>query len=212
VRGGRYRTLQQSPQPTVYYPSTQDYLWRGHLLVRTAGDPAAALPAIVRTVNRVGDGAAILRKSSRELRASTLDRRLSESLTLDRLTTTLVAVCGLIALAMAGIGVSGVMTDAVQRRTREIGLRVALGARRAQVIRLVLGEVLYLAAAGLLTGGAAAVAAGHVARSFFHGLPSLAIGTLGAAAGALGLIVALAAWVPLHRALRVSPNIALRAE
>jgi putative ABC transport system permease protein len=163
------------------------------------------LDAIHTAVREVGEGADILR-------SSTLGTYLSESLVLDRLTTTLVGLCGVIALAMSSIGVYGVMADAVRRRTREIGLRVALGASRTRVMRLVFGEVLYLAAAGLLAGTAITVVSTHIAQSFVHGMPSLNISNFTAAAVALASVVAIASVLPLHRALRVNPNIALRAE
>ena len=205
VRSGRYRTLQQSPQPTVYFPSTQDYLWRGHLVVRTTRDPALLVDAIRRAVNGVGKGAT-------SLQTSTMEAHLSDVLALDRLTTTLVGLCGVIALAMSTIGVYGVMTDAVQRRTREIGLRVALGAGRTQVARLVFKDAVSLAAVGVLIGAAVALAVSYVARSFIHGMPSLDIVTLAGVSGALAIVIAVAAILPLRRALRVHPNIALRAE
>jgi putative ABC transport system permease protein len=212
VRSGRYRTLQQSPQPTVYYPSTQDYLWRGHLIIKTLRDPEGLLESIKSRVTSAGKGADILRDGSGTLQISTLSRHLSEVLSLDRMTTTLVGLCGLIALGMSSIGVYGVIADAVQRRTREIGLRIALGAGRTQVARLVLLEAVYLAAVGLLVGIGLAVALAYVARYFVHGMPTLHVSALAAAAGALALVIIVASLVPLRRALRVNPNIALRAE
>jgi hypothetical protein len=205
VRSGTYRTLQASPQPTVYFPSSQDYLWRGHLLIRATRPPATMLTSINRAVLEVGDGAEVLQ-------ISTLETYLSEALALDRLTTRLVGLCGLIALAMSTIGVYGVMTDAVQRRTREIGLRMALGAGRTQVVRLVFTEVLSLTAAGLLAGGLATFAMSHAARAFVYGVPSLDVGTVAIVSTALAIVIAVAAVVPLRRALRVNPNIALRTE
>ena len=205
VRSGRYRTLQAPPEPTVYYPMTQDYLYRGHLLARTSGDPALLMTAIAAAINEVADGAEVLH-------TSTLATYLSESLVLDRLATTLVGLCGIIALAMATIGVYGVMTDAVQRRTREIGLRMALGARRRHVVRLVFTEVIYLSAAGLLIGTLLTLAMSYVARAFLFGVPPLGVVTVVIVAAALGLVVTVAAIVPLRRALSVNPNLALRAE
>jgi putative ABC transport system permease protein len=128
------------------------------------------------------------------------------------LTTTLVGLCGLIALAMSSIGVYGVMADAVRRRTREIGLRMALGASRMRVMRLVFSEVLYLATAGLLAGTAATVVSTYLARSFVYGVPSLDLANFAAAAAALASVVGIASVLPLRRALGVNPNIALRAE
>jgi putative ABC transport system permease protein len=204
VRGGRYKTLQETPRPTVYYPATQDYLWRGHVVLRTRGDPAPLLPAIRGAASEVGDAAI--------LRTATLETHLAEVLPLDRLATTLVGLCGLIALAMSTIGMYGVMSDSVQRRTREIGLRVALGANRIQVARLVFREATSLSIAGLAVGAAGALFFGRVARHFVADIPPLAPLSVAAVAAALGLVMAVAAAVPLRRALRVSPIVALRHE
>jgi putative ABC transport system permease protein len=206
VRSGKYRTLQGSAQPTVYYPMTQDYLWRGHLLLRTSGDPAAVLKAIAAPAEEAAQGGGAV------LRTATLATYLSESLVLDRLTTILVGICGLIALAMSAIGAYGVMSDTVERRTREIGLRAALGAGRVQVVQLVFAQVVRLAAAGVVAGALAAHALTYIARSFVAIVPSLDLATAAVVSGALALVVAVAAIVPLQRALRVNPNIALRAE
>ena len=205
VRSGTYRTLQQPPHPTVFFHSSQDYLFRGHLVVRTGMDPALMLNALEKTAAGVGKGAVILQ-------ATTLERHLANALTLDRLTTTLVAVCGLMALAMSTIGVYGTMADAVERRTREIGLRLALGAGRFQVAKLITLEAVSLAGVGILVGLLAALALRQFAQAFLSSFPSLEVAAVAWAGGALGLAMSLAAVVPLRRALRVSPNIALRAE
>jgi ABC-type antimicrobial peptide transport system permease subunit len=121
-------------------------------------------------------------------------------------------LCGLIALGLSTIGVYGVMTESVQRRTREIGLRVALGASHLRVARLVFLEAAAPGAGGLLVGTVAALATARVARSFFHGMPSLDLTILAPALGALAATLAIAAVLPLRRALGVTPTIALRAE
>jgi len=100
----------------------------------------------------------------------------------------------------------------VHRRTREIGLRVALGAAPLRIAWLVLMEAAYPAAVGLLIGGVAAVVVGWLARAFIYGVPPVDVSAVTIVAAALVGIVALAAVVPLRRALRVHPNIALRAE
>jgi predicted permease len=205
VRTGRYRTLQSPPQPTVYFPMTQDYLYRGHLLVRTARDPAVVLEQLRASLNEAADGAALGR-------SSTLTKYLLESVALDRLATTLVGVCGVIALAMATIGVYGVMTDAVARRTREIGLRMALGAGWSHVVRLVFTEVLHLTVGGLMSGTLLTIGMTYVARRFLFAAPSLDVFTVLVVAVALVVVVIVAAVVPLRRALAVSPNVALRTD
>lgn len=205
VRSGRYRTLQQAPQPTVYYPSTQDYLWRGHLLVRTNRDPALLLDDIRGALTEAGRDAGVLR-------IATLATHMAESLSIERLTTTLVFACGLIGLAMSAMGVYGIMIDAVHRRTREIGLRVALGAGAAQVARLVFMEAAYPAVSGLLIGGAGALALTRLASNRLSGVPPFDFTWLAAAAAALAVLIALAGIFPLLHALRVDPNIVLRVE
>ncbi|HJR59977.1 MAG TPA: ABC transporter permease [Vicinamibacterales bacterium] len=205
VRSGRYRTLQDSPQPTVYLPYAQEHLPCGYLFVRTAGDPAAMIPAISGKLTGIDRGVTITR-------ATTLQTHLAEALTIDRLTTTLVGLCGIIALIMGTAGVYGVMSDAVRRRTREIGLRVALGAGRPQVVRLVFTEALYLTAAGVALGIIGALAVERLAESVVHGLPGVDRTTLAATPAILAAVVVLAAILPLRRALAVNPTVALRAE
>jgi hypothetical protein len=205
VRTGTYRTLQPGLQPTVYLASAQAYLYRGHLLARIDGDPAAMIEPIRQSVKTAGEGGTVLR-------ISTLDRHVSDALVLDRLTTTLVAACGLVALIMATIGVYGTMADAVRRRTKEIGLRVALGAGRVQVVRLVFVEAIGVAAAGLLAGTVAGLAIVQIVRAFFFAVPRVDLPIVSAVAGVLTAAVALAAIVPLRRALAVHPNTALRSE
>jgi putative ABC transport system permease protein len=205
VRTGKYRTLQAAAQPTVYYPYTQDYLYVGHAVVRMTTDPAAALPALENAVRRAGDGGTVMA-------SSTLDSHLSNALAVDRLITTLIGVCGAIALAMSTIGIYGLMTDTVRRRTREIGVRLALGARRWQIAGMVFSSSMRLAVIGLLSGLGIATAAMFAARTYFYGVPMLEPATVAAVVGALLLVVALAAIVPLRQALGVNPIIALRAE
>jgi hypothetical protein len=205
VRSGRYRTLQDSPQPTVHLPYAQEHLPCGFLFVRTASEPSAMIPAITRALTDIDGGVTITR-------AQPLEQHLSEALAIDRLTTTLVGLCGILALVMGTAGVYGVMSDAVLRRTREIGLRVALGAGRAQVVTLVLAEALYLTIGGIFTGIGCALVLERLAATVVHGLPRVAGPALLTIPTLLAVVVALAAVLPLRRALAVSPTIALRAE
>ena len=205
VQSGRYRTLQQPPQPTVYYPMAQEYLYTGHLVIRSAGDPSPLVESLRFAADTIGSGSTI--KGT-----GTLDARLAESLMLDRLTTTLVGACGLIALTMSTLGVYGIMMDAVQRRIREIGLRIALGAAPRHIAALVFVEAAYPAIAGLAVGAVAALAIGRAAQAMLYGVPPANLLLLAAAAGTLAGVILLAGLLPLQRALRVHPNIALRAE
>jgi predicted permease len=205
VRSGKYRTLQEAPEPMVYFPLSQrdqEYL---HLVVRTAESPDGVVQALPAQLTSVDSGVGIKR-------TVTFAQHLSEALALDRILTTIVAACGIAALILATIGVYGVVGDAVRRRTPEIGLRVALGARSSQILRLVFNEGVPLTMAGCVIGIVAAMALARLARSFVHALPSLDVLSLAVVPVALLLVVVGAAALPTRRALRVSPTIALKAE
>ena len=145
-------------------------------------------------------------------RTTTFDAHLAEALTLDRILTTVVTVCAAAALVLAMIGVYGVVGDAVRRRTPEIGLRVALGAPAVRILQLVFGEGVPLSAVGSAVGIVSALLISRVMRTFVHDLPSVDLVSLAVVPLALVFVVAGAAVLPVRRALRVSPTIALRAE
>ena len=205
IRPKKYRTLQDESRMVIYYPLTQHYQPQGHLLVELKTEAAPALTAITRVLTRVDEGVDIQR-------VLPFDRHLGETLTVERLTTTLVGICGVLALVMAVIGAYGVMTDAVQRRTREIGLRVALGAARHQVALVVFRDVSAVLAAGVAGGVVLSLAVRQVIAMSMSNVPGFDAGTLAAAPLLLSGIIALAAVLPLRRALSVNASIALRAE
>ena len=122
-------------------------------------------------------------------------------LALDRLTTGLVAICGALALVLAIVGVYAVMADVVARRTREIGVRVALGARPVQVVTLVYAQGLGLTAAGLATGLIGAFAGIKLLESITEGAAAIDVMTIAAIPAVLALMIVVAAIVPTARAL-----------
>lgn len=205
VRSGRYRTLQEAPEPMVYFSLTQRTPEYMHLVARTSSDPGGALAAIRAQLERVDSGVTIAR-------AFTFDQHLREALVLDRILTTVVAGAGLAALMLATIGVYGVIDDRVRRRTPEIGLRVALGANRTEIRRLVFVEGLRLTIAGSAVGICAAWVLARGARVFVHGLPPPGLASLAVVPLALVLVVLCAAAAPTRRALRISPTVAVKGE
>ena len=205
VRAETHRTLQEPPEPSVYYSAAQVPIELGYVVIHTDSDAAPLLEDMSRRVAAISSGVKIGR-------VFTLERHFAEALVVDRMTTTLVGLCGVLALVMAVIGVYGVMSDAVQRRTREIGLRVALGAGPLDVVRLVLAEAAVLAPVGLVIGIAVALSGRQIAAGLFFGVPGPDLTTLAAAPGVLALVIAIAAALPLRRALAVNPTIALRAQ
>jgi predicted permease len=205
VASAKLRTLQEDPQPTIYYPLEQEYVSNIHLIAKTGEDPKGVVDSIRRVLLQADSDVRISR-------AATFESYLSEALALDRIMTTLMGACGVIALGLAIIGVYGLMADAVVRRTREIGVRVALGARPRQIVRLVVGQVLELTAAGVVLGLAAAVASMHLLAWLLDGIAPLGATTIATIPIALTVLVVVAALVPAARALRVSPMVALRQE
>ena len=205
VKPRRYRALQDVSRTTVYYPLKQHYQAQGHWLIQTRGEVAPHLLEIDRLLRRVDDRVEIQR-------VIPLDQHLDAALAVERLTTTLVGLCGTLALAMAVLGAYGVMSDAVRRRTREIGLRVALGAAPRQVAHVVLKDLVLVLAAGLASGVGVALIARRMVLMYVAGVPAFDLATLLSAPGILAAIVCLAAVFPLRRALAVSAATALRAE
>jgi putative ABC transport system permease protein len=204
VRGGKYRTFQETPEPMVYLPITQRQINDLHLVIRTSQPAEPLLPAIVARLNAIDRGV-VIRPTL------TFETHLAQALTLDRLVTTVVGACGLVALVLATIGVYGVIIDGVRRRTPEIGLRVALGAGVPHIVRLVFGEGMHLTALGAGAGALVAVIAARMGRVFVPGLPLVDWPTLAVAPLALIAVAVAAAALPTRRALRINPTITLRA-
>ncbi len=189
----------------VYVPHRQN-AWRGLMLtVRTKGDPYAAAGAIRGAV----------RATDAKLAVSdikTMDEVLDAAMAFPRFTAMLLGMFAAAALALAAIGVYGVMSYAVTRRTREIGIRVALGAGAGRILGGVLGQGLLVVGAGLAAGLAGAIGLTRFMRTLIFGVEPADTATLAAIAVVL-LIAGLAAcWVPARRALRVDPVSALRQE
>ena len=204
VKSPRYRALQEAPEPTVYFPlSQQDYRGPIHLIVR-AEDAEAMLAPLRAALEAAG--------RPQIFRMLTFNQHLSEALTLDRLATTLVSACAVAALVLATIGMYGVVADAVRRRTPEIGLRIALGASRPQILRLVFGEGAHLAAGGVLVGIGASLLLQRIGATYVHAFPAVDAGGLAVVPLIVALVVGAAAALPARRALRIDPTVAFRAE
>ncbi len=190
----------------VYVPYAQvPGLDSAYLLVRTAGDPEALAPGLRQRVREVDPSLPVFDVMSLGER---VDRAYSEL----RFSASCLAAFGLAALLLAALGVYGVMAYSVSERTAEMGVRMSLGARPADIARMVLGDGLALAAVGLALGLGAALALGRVLRHQLVGVaPSDPVALAGAAAVLLGAAL-LAAWLPARRAARLDPTDAIRRE
>jgi len=143
---------------------------------------------------------------------ATMDQNIRESLASHRLTMTLLGVFAGLALCLASIGLYGVMALVVTQRTRELGIRLALGANRGDVFRLVLGQGMILVGTGLAIGLLGALGAGRGLASVLYGVGSWDLPALSLALFALSAVALIACWFPAQRATRVDPIIALRSE
>ena len=207
VQSHKYLTVQEPPVATVYYTLEQEYSPRMILAARTDRAPRAMVEPIARAIAAVDSRVPVYR-------AMLLSAHLEESTAADRVTTSLVALCGGMALLLATIGVYGVNAYAVVRRSREIGIRVALGARPPDVVRLILGEGLRVMGFGVALGLIAAALTARALGSLMplYGVRSSDPLTYAAVPILLLIVTLLAALPPVRRALRLDPNAVLRQE
>ncbi len=190
----------------MYFCAAQMATHENSLLVRVkAGDPAALAPAVVREVQNIDPEQPVAE-------ISTMENNISESLATRRLTMTLLGSFAALALVLASVGLYGVMALSVTQRTREFGIRLALGAARRDVFRLALGRGLFLVGIGLALGLLGALGAGRALTSLLYNVGSLDPLALLIAILALAGVALIACWFPARRATRVDPIVALRYE
>lgn len=211
VADARAERLDEDPRPQIYATHTQLNAHMGSVArtltvaLRTSGDPGGLLPAVRRVVGEMDPGLPLAR-------VRTMEAVHREAVARPRLTTHLLAAFGLMALFLATVGIYGVVSYSVTRRTREIGVRVALGASRGSVVRLMLREGVWPAVPGLMVGVAAAFLLGGRVEDLLFGISATDPATfIGLPLLLLG-VAALASWIPARRATRIAPSEALRVE
>ncbi len=195
----------QPPEPQVYVAATQYSNTATYVFIRTAGSPSAVTGAARGAVHELDPDLPIFDVSSMDARAAGAFGR-------QRFSALLLALFAGLAALLSVIGLYGVLAYAVGQRTREIGVRLALGARAANVIRLVVGQGLRVTGLGLLIGVAAASALTRVLTSLLYEVRPHDPATFGAVVVGLGFVALLAAWLPARRAARVRPMAALKTE
>ena len=204
ARDGKYVSIAESPRPYVFYPQLQNPDGVT-LLVRTAGDPMRLLAAVRREVGVVAPAWMMERPR-------TLDQHIGASLLPQRIAAGILGAFGVVALLLAAVGLYGVVAFAVAQRTREIGIRVALGAQRGEVLQLMLRQGMTLAGIGLLIGLPLSFAAGKLISGFLLGGGAGDPLVFVTAAASLLLVTLVASYVPARRASRVDPMVALRSQ
>jgi predicted permease len=199
----RYHTIDSLPMPDVYLPYAQSPAARMMMFVRTEREPLALVPAVRRVVSALVPGLPVFDIKSMAARTAVATAQA-------RFSAVLLAMFAATALLLAVIGIYGVMSFMVVQRTREIGIRMALGADRSRVRSLVVREGLGLAAAGAALGLIAAVALTRVLRSMLYDVKPGDPVTYLAVVVLLAMAAAVASWLPARRASRVEPTEALR--
>jgi putative ABC transport system permease protein len=205
VGGNRHFALQETPRPEMFIPYLQAPRTRMNVVVRTAGDPAAMAPAVRAAVQAVDRD-----EATAEFR--TMNDVVSESAAGDRFNVFLLGTFGFVALVLTAAGIFGVLSYLVTQRTREIGLRVALGAQPRDVLDAIVGHGMRLALAGLVMGLAASAALTHWMTSFLYGVKPTDPLTFAAVTLLLSAAAFAACYFPARRAMRVDPMVALRYE
>lgn len=201
----RYRSLRTPAAPMVYVTPAQRYMPSMTLVVRTTGDPGAVLPELTAVVSRLNNKLPLFA-------VSTLREKLGVSLAQERMIAGLFSAFGLLALLLAAIGLYAVVSHATQRRTREFGIRMALGAARREVLSLVLSRGVMLTVVGLIFGLACATGLARLITSLLFGVSPADPVTFAGIVILLGGISLLACGIPAMRATRVDPTDALRYE
>ena len=205
VRADRRLDMQDASLPVVFYLWDQQFSSRMMLIARTSTEAGRLTDTVRRTVAGINRDVAVFR-------TVTLEDHLGEALAANRLIVALVATCGIMALALALIGVYGIVSYNVARRTREIGVRVALGATAWQVLRLLMAETGGVVGFGLIMGLVAAFGAARFLGSMLYGVTAFNPAAYALVLVVVGTVAATASMLPARRALRVNPVTALRQD
>jgi putative ABC transport system permease protein len=199
----KHRALETQPFPTMYLPTQQTP--RTNLVIRTQSDPAGLVPAIRKEVLAIDPNQPIAA-------VRTMEDWLDSATAGPRYRTTLLALFALVALVLATTGIYGVMSYSVTQRTHEIGVRMALGARERDVLRLVVRQGMSLVFAGLVLGLAGALALTRVMDTVLFGVQAKDPLTFVIVAVLLSIVAFVACYIPARRAMKVNPLVALRYE
>lgn len=195
--------LTNAIRPELYMCSLQSTPRTQMLVVRTAGDPQGIIPGIRRELQAVDPQLPLFG-------VGTLEGAVAETMTQPRFQATLLGGFAAIALLLAGVGIYGVTAHAVNQRTQEVGIRMALGARAADVMRLMLAQHLRPALAGVLIGLTGALVLSRYIQSLLYGVPATDPVTFSVTGLSLLAVAVIACWIPVRRAMRVDPLVALR--
>jgi predicted permease len=206
VKDMKYTGLREGPIRMMYVPH-RERIGASHMTihVRTAGDPLAFASTLRQKVSEVDRNALVYN-------IATAQDRIDRSLLRERLVATISGLFGALALLLAAIGLYGVLSYGIARRTREIGIRIAIGAEARSILRMVLNEAGWVLGFGIVAGLAAAWWLGRIIGNLLYGVEPGDLTSIGLAVAVLAAAGTLAAWIPARRASRIDPIQALRYE
>ena len=205
VKDTVFADIGEEPQPVVYLPITQDYSPAATMQVRTTGKPESVISSVRAQIQSLDPNLAITN-------VQTVQEIVSQGLWAPRMGAALLTVFGSLALLLAAVGVYGVLSYSVSQQTREIGIRMSLGAQPKEVLRLVIGQGVRLAVAGLALGLLISLALSRVLSTLLFGVSPYDPVTYAGVSLGLMAVAIIACYVPARRATRVDPVIALRYE
>jgi putative ABC transport system permease protein len=201
----RQQDLETEARATIYWPPGRFTYPFMSVAIRTAGDPRTVVAGTVAALHELDPNVAAAD-------VKTMDAVIDASVAQRRLTMLLLSIFAVVALVLAAVGIYGVIGYSVSQRTQEIGIRMALGAQRATVLRMVVGQAMLLAALGIAAGAGGAWGLTRLMQKLLFGVEPSDPATFVGVAGILALVAAVAASIPGLRATRVDPVIALRSE
>jgi predicted permease len=205
AQNGKYRRLVYPPEPVFFQPLYQRYTDLVMIHARVSGDPQGYAAEVERTVHQLNADLPVFG-------VATLKSSMQFGSVFERLAGTFAGGFGLLALVLAAVGIYGVIAYTTRQRTREIAIRVALGAQRAEVLRLVLGQGLLLTLAGLAVGIGISLVLTRYLKSVLYGVTTSDLWTYAAVTFLLCLVSLVACYIPARRATKVDPMEALRYE
>lgn len=201
----RYEDAESPAKPAIFFAVAQQSRRVAMVFVRTAGDPSALGGAVRKEIRA-------LDRNHTVTEVKTMQERMLDAASRSRFATQVMGVFAAIALGLAGIGIYGVLSIAVAQRRKEISIRMALGADRARVLRMVLAEAMSLVLIGAVVGMAGAYAGARGMASLLYGVSAADPRTYAACAVVLAAAGGLATLIPALRAMRTQPAVALRGE
>jgi putative ABC transport system permease protein len=205
VRNVHQRALDSASSRMVYWTHAQFVRPTMSLVIRTRGEPMQLVPAVAAELHALDPELPLAEPQP-------LDEYLGDSVAARRFMMLLLGAFAAVALVLAAVGIAGVVANGVAQRTREIGVRMALGARGQDVLRMVMRQGVVMAATGMLAGLAGAFALTRVMRSLLYGTSPTDPVTFALVTAALAIVALIATFVPALRATRVDPIVALRAD